>query len=84
MERKSKKKHHKIGGGLLPGDMETLISLFKDQCISFKEWKIWAVLRDGIWRLAGLINRATSHNMGYFAHVLMLGFLPLFPCGRQA
>jgi hypothetical protein len=42
--RRSKRK----SSGSLPDGMEALISLFKDQLISCKAGKIWAVLREGI------------------------------------
>jgi hypothetical protein len=69
--RKSKRKHCKrISDVLLPGGIETLISLFKDQFINCKLGKIWTVLREGVGWLAGFINTALLHNMGYSVHLL--------------
>jgi hypothetical protein len=77
-ERKSKRKYHKRrSGGLLPGGIEALLSLFKDQ---FKQ--IWAVLRDGLGWLAGLINTPLSHNVRYSVHLLMVISKPLIVCLR--
>jgi hypothetical protein len=49
----------------LPGGTKALISVFKDQLINCKVGKIWAVLREELRGLAGLINPALSPNMGY-------------------
>jgi hypothetical protein len=66
-KERRRRKHCKRSSGLLPGGTETLVSLFKDQIISCKVGKIWAVLREELGWLAGLINTALSHNMGYSA-----------------
>jgi hypothetical protein len=50
--RKSKRK----SSGLLAGGLEELISLFKDQFISCKAGKIWAVPRKELVWLSDLIN----------------------------
>jgi hypothetical protein len=62
--------------------MEALISLFKDQFVSWEAGKIWAVLRDGLGWLAGLIYIALSHNLGYSVHVLLLIFRSSIVCMR--
>jgi hypothetical protein len=82
-ERKSKRKHHKRkGNGLLPGGIEALNSLFKDQFINCKVGKIWTVLREGLRWLAVLINTALSHNMGHSERVLMVIFRSVIVCMR--
>jgi hypothetical protein len=72
----------KKSSGLLPGGIEAIISLFKDQFINCKARKIWAVLREVLEWLAGLIYTALSHNMGYSAQVLMPISRPLILCMR--
>jgi hypothetical protein len=84
IKRQWKWKYHKRkSGGILPGNMEALTSLFKDQLIyKGKAGKIWAVLRKRLWWLAGLINTALSHNIGYSVYILMLISRPLIVCMR--
>jgi hypothetical protein len=65
---KRKKKHCKRKSG---GLCQVAI-LFKDQFISCKAGKIWAVLREELGWLAGLINTAFSCNMVFSAPVVML------------
>jgi hypothetical protein len=68
IERKGKKEEEEAlqekKQCVLPGDTEALIFLFKDQFISCKAGKIWAVCRKGLGWLAGLISTALPHNMG--------------------
>jgi hypothetical protein len=66
LEEKERKKRCKGSGGPLPNGIEALIFLFKPN-ISCKAGKIWAVLREGLRCLAGLINITLSHNKGYSA-----------------
>jgi hypothetical protein len=64
--KKSKRKHHRRKSDrLLPGGIEALVSLFKDQFISCKAGKLWAVLWQGLGWLAGLLNTTLSQNTEY-------------------
>jgi hypothetical protein len=76
LKKKVRKRKHcwrSHGLPLLVG-MELLISLFKDEFTSCKVGKIWAVPRERLGWLAGLINTDLSHNKGNCVHVLMIIF----------
>jgi hypothetical protein len=53
--RKRGKHCKRKSSGLLPDSMEALISLFKDQFLSYKAGKIWTILMEE-FRVAGRFN----------------------------